>query len=250
MSTATATQTCDQHALVKSFLLHVTPGVLVTVVFLVLKPLLDSTGYPPLLAYLVAVLLIDIPFMLGVMFNEGKKLNGRYSLEGVVLYREKVSWKTFALVFVGAFVVVYLLLMVAAPISTFLTESISSGLPEWIFLEERAQYEAYTKNILVMVFALQLVLTGIILPWVEELYFRGYLMPRISRYGKWAPLLGGSFFGLYHVWQLYGFPTVFLMGVALGYAVWWKRDIRLSISLHVFANIQMRLMLLLAVLAM
>jgi len=230
--------------------MHVLPGILVTVAFLLLKPLLDSSGYPPLLAFLLAVLLIDIPFMLGVMLNEGKKLNGRYSLDGVVLYREKVSWKTFALVFVGAFVVVYLLIMLATPISTFLTESVFSGLPDWIFLEERTQYEAYAKNILVVVFTLQLIITGIVLPWVEELYFRGYLMPRISRYGKWAPLLGGLFFGLYHVWQLYGFPTVFLLGVALGYVVWWKRDIRLSISLHVFANVFLRLMFLMAALAM
>jgi membrane protease YdiL (CAAX protease family) len=250
MNNSTSTLSNDQHSLVKSFLLHVTPGVLVIVVFLFLKPLLDSTGYPPLLAFLLAVLLVDIPFMLGVMLNEGKKLNGRFSLEGVVLYREKMSWKTFVLVFVGAFVVVYILIMLATPISAFLTESLFSGLPYWIFLEEQTQYEAFAKNILVVVFTLQLVLTGIILPWVEELYFRGYLMPRISRYGKWAPLLGGLFFGLYHIWQLYGFPTVFLLGVAIGYVVWWKKDIRLSISLHVFANTLGRLMFLMAALAM
>ena len=250
MTDSTSTQIIDQHSLMKSFLMHVLPGLLVTVAFLLLKPLLDSSGYPPLLAFLLAVLLIDIPFMLGVMLNEGKKLNGRLSLEGVVLYREKVSWKTFALVFVGAFVVVYLLIMLVTPISTLLTKSVFSGLPEWIFLEEQAQYEAYTKNILVVVFTLQLVITGIVLPWVEELYFRGYLMPRISRYGKWAPLLGGLFFGLYHVWQLYGFPTVFLIGVALGYVVWWKKDIRLSIGMHVFVNAIGRLMFLMVVLAM
>ena len=117
MNNSTLSQSSDQHPLVKSFLLHVTPGVLVTVVFLLLKPLLDSTGYPPLLVFLLAVLLVDIPFMLGVMLNEGKKLNGRFSLDGVVLYRERVSWKTFVLVFIGAFVVVYILIMLATPIS-------------------------------------------------------------------------------------------------------------------------------------
>ncbi len=51
-----------------------------------------------------------------------------------------------------------------------------------MFLEEQTQYSAYAKDILVFVFAFQLVLTGIALPWVEELYFRGYLLPRVSRY--------------------------------------------------------------------
>jgi membrane protease YdiL (CAAX protease family) len=74
-------------------------------------------------------------------------------------------------------------------------------------------------------------------------------MPHISRYEKWAPLIGGFFFGLYHVWQLFGFVGVFLLGVGLGYVVWWKKDIRLSISLHVFANALIRVFLLLGVLA-
>ena len=250
MNNSTSTQSHPQHTLGKSFLLHIIPGVLVTVAFVVLKPLLDSTGYPPLLAFLLAVLLIDIPFMLGVMLNEGKKLNGHFTLKGVVLYREKVNWKTFALIFVGAFVVVYILIMLATPISAFLTESVSSKLPGWIFMDEQTQYEAYTKSILVVVFSLQIVITGVILPWVEELYFRGYLLPRISRYGKWAPLRGGLLFGLYHVWQFFGIVTVFLLGTALGYVVWWKRDIRLSISLHVFANTLMRLMFLMVALTL
>ena len=88
------------------------------------------------------------------------------------------------------------------------------------------------------------------LPWVEELYFRGYLLPRISRYGVGAPLIGGLLFGLYHSWQPFGFVTVFLLGAALGYVVWWKRDLRLSISLHVFANASARLMFLLAAMNM
>jgi hypothetical protein len=43
---------------------------------------------------------------------------------------------------------------------------------------------------------------------------------------------------------------VFLLGIALAYVVWWQRDIRISISLHVFANALVRLMILGAALAM
>ncbi|MGW8182108.1 MAG: CPBP family intramembrane glutamic endopeptidase, partial [bacterium] len=239
-----------QHSLIKSAALSILPGVLVTGAFIILNAPLKSSGYPPLLAFLLAILLVDIPVMLGIMYYEGKKLNGSYSLNGIVLYREKVSWKTFVLLFIAAFVVVYLLIMLAAPITNVLTQSVFSGLPNWFFLEERSQYEAYSRNVLIVVFVFQLILTGIILPWVEELYFRGYLLPRISRFRAWAPLIGGFFFGLYHVWQLYGFATVFLLGTALGYIVWWKRDIRLSISLHIFANALVRLTFLMAALTM
>jgi membrane protease YdiL (CAAX protease family) len=239
-----------QHALLKSVGMHILPGVLTTVAFLLLKPLLDLSGYPPLLAFLLAILLVDLPVLLGVMLIAGKKQTGRYSLKDVVLYRDKVPWKTFALVFVGSFVVVYILMMGTTPLSNLLTESVFSWLPDWMFLEEQTQYQAYDKSVLLMTFGLQLVLTGVALPWIEELYFRGYLLPRLSRYGKWAPLLSGLLFGLYHVWQLFSFPTVFLLGVALGYVVWWKRDIRIGIGLHVFANSLIRLMFLMAALAM
>ena len=239
-----------QHSLLKSFLLHILPGALVTIAFVLLRLITDPIGYPPLLAFLLAILLIDLPVLLGIIFYEGKKQNGKLSLKGVVLYREKIPWGTFALIFIGAFVGVYLLIMLVTPINTFLEDRLFSGLPKWMFLEEQSQYLAYAKNILVTTFVFQLVLTGIVLPWIEELYFRGYLLPRISRYKWWTPIIGGLFFGLYHSWQPFGFLTVFVLGAALSYIVMWKRDIRLSISLHVFANAFARLAFLMVALAM
>ncbi len=250
MNNSDVPKTNNQHSLSKSILLHIIPGILTTLALVIFKPFVDLTGFPPLLAFLLAVLLIDIPIMLGVLLNEGKKLNGRYSLEGVVLYHEKVSWKKFALVFIGAFVVLYLIIMFATPLSSILADTLFSWLPDWFFFDDVVQYGGYAKNILILAFTLQLVITGIILPWVEELYFRGYLLPRISRYGGWAPLIGGMLFGLYHGWQLFGWVGVSLLGAGLGYVVWWKKDLRLGISLHVFANALVRLMLLMSILAM
>jgi len=240
----------QQHTILRSLGLHLLPGALTTAVFVALKPLLDPIGYPPLLAFLLAVALVDIPVMLGVMLLAGKRQTGRYSLKSVVLYRDRVSWKTFALVFVGAFVAVYVLMMLATPLSSVLAESAFSWLPDWMFLEEQTQYQAYARGALLVTFVLQLILTGVVLPWVEELYFRGYLLPRLSRHGRWAPVLGGLLFGLYHVWQLFSFPTVFLLGTALAFVIWWKRDLRIPIALHVFANALMRLMFLMAALSM
>lgn len=154
------------------------------------------------------------------------------------------------MVFIGAFLVAYALVTLASPLTGILTEQIFSELPQWIFLDEQSQYQAYTKNVLVAIFTFQLILTGVVLPWTEELYFRGYLLPRITRFGKWTPLIGGLLFGLYHSWQAFGFVSVFLLGAVLGYVVWWQRDIRLSISLHIVANIFTRLSFLLVALTL
>jgi membrane protease YdiL (CAAX protease family) len=250
MNESDAIESKPQHPLGKSIFLHISPGVLTTAGLLVFKPLTDSIGYPPLLAFLAAIMLIDIPLMIGVMLNNGRKLNGRFSFEGVVLYREKVTWRTFAWVFAVAFLILYFLIMLSGPIDALISERGFSWMPKWIFLDDAGQYKGYSRNILVFVFTLQILITGIILPWVEELYFRGYLLPRISRFDKWAPLIGAFFFGLYHVWQLFGFVGIFLLGAGLGYVVWWKKDIRLSIGLHVFANTLVRVFILASILAM
>lgn len=239
-----------QQPFLKSLLLHILPGVIITTFFVLLYPWVKRIGYPPLLAFLLGVLLGGIPFMFAVLLIEGKKINGRLRLKGVVHYRDKVSWKTFAIVFAGTFVLIYLLMMIVTPVSAYLKETFFSFLPEWVFLDEQTQYMIYPKNILVIVFSLQLFLTGIVLPGVEELYFRGYLLPRISRFGKYTPLIGGILFGLYHVWQFFDFPLVALLGIGLSFVVWWKKDLRLSIALHIFANIISRLMFLIAALTM
>ena len=250
MQTDQSVSAYPQHPLLKSIVLHILPGALVAMGFIALKPILEPSGFPPLLAFLLAILLIDLPIMWGIMLYDGWKQNGRIGLDWVVQYREKLSWKRFLVVFIGAFVAAYALVMLATPLTGFLTERIFSGLPHWMFLEEQSQYQLYAKNVLIGLFTFQLILTGVILPWTEELYFRGYLLPRITRFGKWAPLIGGLLFGLYHSWQAFGFFSVFLLGAVLGYVVWWKRDIRLSISLHIAANAFARLAFLLAALAM
>ncbi len=107
--------TTHQHSVLASFLLHILPGALVTVAFILFKSLFAGEKYPPLFAFLLAILIIDLPLLWGIMLNEGKKLNGRFSLKGVVLYRDKVSLGTFLLIFIGAFVVVFALITLVGP---------------------------------------------------------------------------------------------------------------------------------------
>jgi hypothetical protein len=44
----------------------------------------------------------------------------------------------------------------------------------------------------------QLLINVILGPVTEELYLRGYLLPRLYRFGIWAPLINISLFSLYH----------------------------------------------------
>ncbi len=88
------------------------------------------------------------------------------------------------------------------------------------------------------------VVNAVVGPVVEEVYFRGYLLPRLSRFGAWAPLINTVLFSLYHFftpWQNVGRILGLLPMV---YAAWWKRSIYVSMGAHVLGNVSVMLMLL------
>ena len=73
-------------------------------------------------------------------------------------------------------------------------------------------------------------------PTVEELYFRGFLLPRMGYAWKWAPLLHSFLFGLYHVWTPWMFLTRTVGMLPLIYAV-QRRNLNLGIVTHILINL-------------
>jgi hypothetical protein len=71
---------------------------------------------------------------------------------------------------------------------------------------------------------------------VEELYFRGYLLPRIPASRTWAPLVNVILFSLYHFFTPWQNALRIVALVPLVYAVSWKRNIYLSIFTHCLLN--------------
>jgi len=237
-----------QFTLLKVFGLSVIPGIVITAVFMILTPIVRNLGYPPLLAFLIAVLLAGIPIELGYMLYLGKKENGRMSLNGIVLFREGIPlWQYFVIIPVS-FIVTYGLIVILLPVESAIFGNLITWLPVWMFMDAAEQYSAYDQSALVVIFTLAVALRGIAIPIVEELYFRGFLLPRLSRFKWWAPVLGGLFFALYHIWQPMAFITVFVTGVILGIIVQWKRNVYLGIFMHMLANMFSAVMALMLVL--
>jgi uncharacterized protein len=94
-----------------------------------------------------------------------------------------------------------------------------------------------------------LVLSGPLLPAVEELYFRGYLLPRLSHLGVGAPLLNMALFALYHLWTPWQAVSRFVFFLPTVWATWRKRDLRIALGVHCLANTLGVLLTLAAVLA-
>ena len=77
---------------------------------------------------------------------------------------------------------------------------------------------------------------NIAVPIVEELYFRGYLLPRMARWGNWAPLINVVLFSLYHFWLPWETLNRIITLLPIVFVVQWKRNIYLSILVHCLLN--------------
>ena len=229
----------EQHSIKKSVILHLFPGILILLFYIITAPFMIRLGLPSLFAILLAILFILIPFELGYLLHQGKKKNGRFSLSGIVLYREKIPiWQYFIFVPVLLSWSITVFLLISPPIDNYLIRTLFSWLPNWFFyLDDYVNnISLYSKSALVVTWIFGLVLNGVIGPIVEELYFRGYLLPRISRLKWWSPLINALLFSLYHFFTPWQNPARILALLPMTYAVWWKRNIYLSIFMHCLLN--------------
>ncbi len=232
---STHTVDAEQHPLAVSAILHLLPGILILAFFLVLTPLLAREGYPTLFCLFLAVAVVLIPFELGYILYQARKQNKNFSLEGIVLYRHKLPlWQYFALIppFLAWALVAYF--VIAPPIQGFLRSEYFSWLPAWFFLDHNLAQSS--KSLLLATWILGVLFNGITGPVVEELYFRGYLLPRISRLKGWAPLLNVLLFSIYHFFTPWGNVERILALLPGVYIIQWKKNIYLGMIPHCLLN--------------
>jgi membrane protease YdiL (CAAX protease family) len=224
----------EQHSLSRSIALHLLPGAALFGFVLAAAAL----GMPAILALLVGIALVIVPIELGYLLHQGRKTTGRWSISEVVDYREPLPARRIALWTVP--LVAWFIVMLSLSVAVFDTR-IADGLFSWYpeSVREFASLEgddAYATWILVVVFAAALAVNGILGPVVEELYFRGHLLPRIDRFGRGAVVLNAVLFSLYHFWTPWQNIGRILGLLPWIYTVWRKRSLALSMAVHISVN--------------
>jgi hypothetical protein len=126
------------------------------------------------------------------------------------------------------------LIVALTPISTWIFDAWFSWVPETYLITP--DLSRFSRATLVVSYLLFFVVIVVAVPIVEELYFRGYLLPRLSHYGRWAPLLHSALFALFHVWTpwLAVARTIGLLPLIL--IVSRKRNIYVGMIAHMLAN--------------
>ena len=233
-----------QHSLGESIAYHLLPGVAILAGYVIITPFIRRAGLPSAIGISLAVLFVLVPLELGILFWQGKRRNGKFSLEGIVLNREKTPAPQFALwTFVALFAAVLCFALLGWLDKIFIT--FFDWLPTWFFVNE--DMSVYSKTIQFVNWLAIVLITGILAPYVEELYFRGFLLPRLAWTKGWAPLLEAFLFALYHFWSPWQLVTRTLAVLALVYIVNWKRNLRIGVAAHWLLNVVGSLELLVAV---
>jgi membrane protease YdiL (CAAX protease family) len=224
----------DQHSAARSLVLHLLPGALITAFYVAVVPTVRDLGFPSLMALYLAIVFVLMPFELGYLLYRAR--TGGVPLGRVVLYREPVSRsQSLGLVLSTVVWASLIAILLFPPLDEFFIDNVFFWVPEWIFPPE--DFTRYSAAVLLITWIFGFIANGIVGPLVEELYFRGYLLPRISRFGACAPLLNTVLFSLYHFFTPWANVGRIVALLPMVYAAWWRRDIYISMAVHVLWNV-------------
>ena len=218
-------------------ILHLLPGALLMGAVLLLAPPLIERGVPYELVHITSALLTMVPFMFGAMLLYGRLRNGRASLREVVLLRRSTPLWQYAALYGPMLAVAFATLFATAPLSSFLAERVFFWLPPYLLPSwEAFETEVAAPGLVLFALLAKLLFDGLANPIFEEMYFRGFLMPRMPYLGIFGPATNALLFTMGHFWQPYNWPLIFLIVLVNAYVVWWKRNIYIAMLLHCSAN--------------
>lgn len=236
----------QQHSALKSILLHLVPGIFILIgIFLFSIPVFPTllgidTAMGPMVGFLLSALIILVPIQISILLYEGKRLNGKISLKGVIGYTEKSPIKQYAIfVPILLFYCVFWFVIIAPFVNEFMINTLFWWYPQEFNFQNIFRDPVVVAGYQGVLFGLILyIIIGCILaPFVEELYFRGYLLPRMEDYAKnWAPVINAVLFSLYHFFSPWENPIRIVALIPMVYVVWRKKDIRFGILVHVILN--------------
>jgi uncharacterized protein len=218
----------EQHSLTRSIILHLAPGAIFTVFILLAAPALASAGIDPIFALFGGIGLVLVPIELGYLAVQARRTTGSWSPLNAVDYKERVPRSRLALL-AGGLAVWFLLVLVVsiAFLDGWLAENVFSWLPTALlqFAVAEEGGDPITSGTLLAFLLIALTFNGVAGPITEELYFRGHLLPRLERYGRWAPVINTALFTIYHFFSPWRYPAIFVGFLPITWTAWRKRSV-------------------------
>jgi uncharacterized protein len=221
---------CPRHSLAKTLVLHLGPGALLTIVFLLITPAVNRAGGSGYLALLLCIPLVLVPVEVGILLVERRRLGGSWRAVITGHHEPSLSFRGG----LASVVLLYAVSMVAAGIGSAagvpILRAAEGLLPAWAIIS------GLPADLAPSTLWFGLALSGVVAPVVEELYFRGFLLPRIPVGEAWAPAVNAALFSAYHFFAPWNYATIFAAFLPLAYYARRRGNLVPGIIVHVLFN--------------
>jgi membrane protease YdiL (CAAX protease family) len=212
--------------------LHVTPGLALLAFFLATAPMLRAAGFPAVWGLLLGTLVVITPIELSLVLRAARRRGDRL-------------WPPFGLrrlrrADLPALLLTGLASLLAPGLVLWLEPHVRVALlgwwPSWLGAGTTG-LAAYSPSVQVVTMVLWLVSLVVVGPAVEEIYFRGWLLPRLRGGRVLACSTHAALFSVYHLWQPQAWLTVFMFALPLTVLVHTRRNPALSLVIHSTINL-------------
>lgn len=229
-----------QQAKLMSFLLlalHIIPGIVFALVFCLLAKALMGIGATAYLALIISIPLCLVPMELGIMIVSSEATHTA-SFGAALGYRTRVEVVEWILIPLLLMLIILVMSLVTGPLSLWLESYLSSWVPEWLttgnIIRELSMVSSAQRRV---TFLLAFVFSGLVAPIIEEMYFRGFLLPKMESMGIFAPIVNAFLFAIYHFYFPWNVPAIFVGFIPIAYAVWARENFLIGIIIHIVINL-------------
>ena len=222
-----------QMSVPRIILYHLLPGVSILLLGILFANPDWGFGLPSYLAILLAIPAGLIPVQLMIIKLTAKRQGVRF--RDVITFTGKMPAGRIILWAVPCFLLGALAFGLFGGVEhTWWTDF--SLMPDWLRLD-RFTMDGWSHGILLITAVVNLMFNGLLGPITEEIYFRGFLLPRMAKLGKSAPLVNAALFSVYHFFSPWEIITRVLGVAPFAYAVWHKKNIYIGIVTHCSLNL-------------
>ena len=213
--------------------LHLAPGVALLAFFGATAPLLRGAGLPPVWGLMFGTLLVLAPIELSLVIRSARRRGETRFLHALGL--KPIRRRDLGpMLLTGALSTLLPGLVIG--LEPVLHSRYFDWLPDW-FTASVPNLSTYSTPVAAATVALWLITLVLVGPAVEEIYFRGWLLPRLKGGRLSAAAANAALFSVYHLWQPYAVVTVFLFALPLAVLARTRHNPALSIAAHCAVNL-------------
>jgi len=210
------------------------PGLMLVLTAIIFANPYFGINLPLLTIGIIAMLALgNIPTQLFILKFIAWKKNKK--IKDIIQYNNKTKINIFILSIIITTIFAIIVFILFEPIENKFWNSLKifDFIPDW-FRIDKINIQDYDNLKIVLLF--YYLLNGVYAPLVEEIYFRGYLLPRMNKFGKLAPLVNSILFSIYHFFSPWQVITRILFMTPIIYSVWKNKDIKIGIIVHILLN--------------